>query len=394
MVLPDRSLSRGKFLMPIPKWQWREPSVALPRDQFWNKTVQTRFRLTAKLSDNYTAWTGWFDDRDDADAFLFALIYGSLRYERELWRLPTTNWHPGIGDNLVYDFATVTFLTSTSSSTYTLPSDWNNSNNTIECIGGGGSGGASNRSTSVASCAAGGGGGGYGKYTNLILSTNATYKCGIGGSSVNRTTVGATSGNAGTETWFNGADYATASVGGSFGSGGAALSSGSSGTANGGAGGGGKGTSSFTGGRGGNAGATGTQRVGSGAGGAAGLNGNGNNGVDISATTGTASNGGSGDAGFGGAGGVVGGTITGGNGTEWSASYGSGGGGAGAETGTASATAGSGGDYGGGGGGVGGGTTTAASSSVTSGSGKQGLVVVTYTPGIFLANINLAMIGM
>src|SRR5438105_3697808 len=50
------------------------------------------------------------------------------------------------------------FLTTTGSNqTFTSPSDWNNSNNTIECIGAGGSGGAVRGSTT--NDATGGGGG-------------------------------------------------------------------------------------------------------------------------------------------------------------------------------------------------------------------------------------------
>ena len=48
----------------------------------------------------------------------------------------------------------VIFLTTTGAGTWTVPADWNSSNNTIECIGGGGGGGSGNT--------AGGGGGGGG----------------------------------------------------------------------------------------------------------------------------------------------------------------------------------------------------------------------------------------
>lgn len=392
-----------RVLMPVPTAQWRTPSLSLPRDQFGNEVVRTYFRLTAKAHDGHVVWAGWFESRDDADAFLWAMATGSLRYERELWRLPTPEWHPGISEELSYHFATVTFLTATSSSTYTKPGDWNDSNNTVECVGAGGSGGIANRATAVVALATGGGGGGYGKYTNLSLSGNATYQCGTHGSSVTRSTAGATNGNAGTDTWFgvSATDYASASVGGVGGGAGQTLNTGTSGTVSGGAGGGGKGTSSFTGGNGGAiTNASSTPRVGTGGGGAAGKNANGNNGAEALNVTGsTARAGGQGDGTFGGAGGSNAGGA-GGNGTEWQASpaYGSGGGGGGREASTTS-VAGAGGTYGAGGGGAGGGSSSGpAATTVTSGDGTQGLIVVTYepaTPSSFsLANNNIPMIGM
>jgi hypothetical protein len=69
----------------------------------------------------------------------------------------------------------------TSSTSWTVPSDWNSSNNTIEVIGGG-SGGAGAFDLSWA--ASGGGGGGYSKSVNVTLTTGATvtYQVGAGGS--------------------------------------------------------------------------------------------------------------------------------------------------------------------------------------------------------------------
>jgi hypothetical protein len=54
----------------------------------------------------------------------------------------------------------------TSGTTWTVPADWNNANNTIEVIGGGGGGGAN----STGDVGTGGGGGGYAKVTNKTLS--------------------------------------------------------------------------------------------------------------------------------------------------------------------------------------------------------------------------------
>src|SRR5258706_165862 len=95
-------------------------------------------------------------------------------------------------------------------------------------------------------------------------------------------------------------------------------------------------------------------------------------------------NGGRCDAGAGGAGG--GSSSNGGNGTEYDGSHGSGGGGGGAGAfNSANATGGSGGLYGGGGGGA-----SSVGGAVTSGTGTQGLIVVTNIPatvGILVWNV-------
>lgn len=381
LIRHDPHLSRGRLLMPVPRREWMPPSRTLLKDQLGNDIVRTRFRLTARAHDGHPVWSGWFCDRDDADAFLCALASGSLGHERELWRLPTPEWHPGLGEELSYHFVTVTFLTATTSSTYNKPADWSDTSNKVECIGGGGSGGATNRNTNTNALGTGGGGGGYGIYTNLSLSGNATYQCGTGGNTVTRTTAGVTNGNNGADTWFgvSATDYASASVGATLGSAGAASNSAS---ANGGAGGSGKGTNNFSGGRGGNITGGTNNRIGTGGGGAGGPSGAGNAGTDNGGGTSAATNGGSGGAGAGGASGtgnVNSNGTAGGNGTEFSASYGSGGGGGGVSTQQNNThSAGSGGNYGGGGGGIGGGSTTTLATSVTSGAGIQGLIVVTY----------------
>lgn len=213
--------------------------------------------------------------------------------------------------------ATTIFLTSSTS--WTVPSDWNSSDNTIEVIGGGSNGAAS-----------GGGGGAYAKITNLSLTPggSATYQVGAAGAS-------------GGDTYFNGSGTTCAAQ--------SVCAKGAS-TATGGSAGSSIGSLTYSGGSGGAANG--------GGGGAAGPNGAGNNG------SGNGGAGGSGDAGSGGAGGSAGGGA-GGNGTEWDATHGSGGGGGG------NGAAGAGGNYGAGGGG---GTKQGGVA------GKQGLIVITYTP--------------
>lgn len=72
----------------------------------------------------------------------------------------------------------------TSGTSWTVPTDWNSTNNTIEVIGGGG---------------------GYSKITNLSLTVGAsiTYQIGSGGAAS----------TAGGNTWFNGASFGVSSVG-------------------------------------------------------------------------------------------------------------------------------------------------------------------------------------
>lgn len=220
------------------------------------------------------------------------------------------------------------FLTSGSS--WTVPADWNSTDNSIECLGGGGGG-------SDAAVAPGGQGGGYSKISNLSLIRGASVAIQIGAAGI-----GASNGGVGGDTLFNGASLAASSCGakgGGAGTGGfidnIAL---------------GVGTTKYNGGY--NAGA------GKG-GGAAGPNGNGISGLST----------GNGDAGFGGAGGTDGSTPTAGRtGTEWDASHGSGGGGG---FNNVAGVGAAGGLYGGGGG---------CGTGASGGNGGQGLIVITYTP--------------
>lgn len=371
---------KTKILRPVPKKEWRAPSAAQPKDRFGNES-QVRFRVRAKLDDGHIVWRGWFDDREDFDAFLFAIASGNLHQQPALWHLPTPMWSPELDPHLTYDFATVTFLVSPTGSnqTFTSPSDWNNSNNIIELIAGGGSGAFAQLSRH----GTGGGGGEYGKTTNFTFATpgttTATYQIGAGGAAQASS---GTNGNNGGDTWFNGTTQAGATLGAIHGNAGVVAN----GSQTGGSGGtGGVGTTHNAGGRGGNLTAAAGNPGGSGGGGAGGGTGAGNQGVDSAATSGS-TNGGSGDAGSGGAAGTSpGGTA--GNGTEWDASHGSGGGGGGNQTG-GTGSGGPGGNYGGGGGG------TSSTGAPTSGAGIQGIVVITYTPAASVFWPNAAMMGL
>ncbi len=238
--------------------------------------------------------------------------------------------------------STTTFLTE--GTTFTVPTNWNSSNNTIQCIGGGG-GGAHTFG------AAGGGGGAYCLATNVVLTPSAVLQIQIG--------TGGNEQTAGTASWFNGTSSTAASCGAAGGAGGSGGTAGAGGT-----------TANSVGGttfKGGDGGSTcGTSCASAGGGGAGGPNGAGVDGTSAPSITPGA--GGAGDNGSGGTGGTVNGGA-GGNGTEFQVSpaFGSGGGGG---AGTQVLLGGAGGNYGAGGGGAGDG----------GGAGGPGLCVVTYTP--------------
>ena len=294
IILPDKNICATKFLMPVPKNQWMPSSQAIPKDQFGNDCVRTRFRVRAKLNDGFVKWIGWFDDRDDMDAFLWAIAKGTLKYEKHLWDLCLPNWNPDIGEELSYDFYTVINLTGPtpgSNQTYTRPVDWNATNNVVWTIGGGG--GGRRQATSGVAGAGGAGGGACSGRANINIAATATYQigtAGVGG------TAQSTSGTAGGDTWFNGTSLADSGVSSKgVGAKGGSGSTGSTGAA-GGVAASGFGTSLFSGGTGGNG--QGTNGAGGGGGGAAGQNAAGGNG-----TNGASGNGGNGGAGNGGIGG-------------------------------------------------------------------------------------------
>lgn len=390
IILPDRNLSRGKVLMPVPLREWMPPSRAQQKT-FCGDEDRTRFRLRAKTHDGRMVWQGWFEDRDDADAFLFALVSGSLIYERELWRMPAPEWHPGISPDLVYEFVTQTILTTTGSNqTYTSPLDWNNSSNQIECLGGGSSGGAIGSSGH----GTGGGGGAYSAITNFTFATpgttTATYRVGSGASGRTAISSQRNAGNSGSASWFNntvdpgnGSDNTKCSA--AAGSPGAA-GSGAQNGAEGGADTASWGTTKYSGGRGGNlTGASGNGS--SGGGGAAGPAGAGGNGGDSSSTSSVSTAGGSANNGT-----TAGGSNGGGAGnagTEFSGSHGCGSG-SGGNHATGGSTASAAGNYGGGGG-----AASGINSTSTSGAGRQGLIIIEYTPpSSFLSLNNMPMMGM
>jgi hypothetical protein len=243
----------------------------------------------------------------------------------------------------------------TNSTTFMVPADWNNTNNTIELIGGGGGGGGGVTNTR------GGGGGGGGEYrrlSNQSLTPGATISYAIGAAGTGGA-AGANNGTAGGNTTWNAG--AVTAVGGGAGLGSSPPTGGAGGT------GGGGGGTSFAGGAGGT-GATPAGAAGGGGGGGAG---------GTTAVGGTGGNGSAGAGGTGGNGGAdFGGTgqaTVGGSGSIWSPTDGAGGGanGGGPPTPTAGGT---GGQWGAGGGGGG----ASVGSQSGGGNGQGGVLVITY----------------
>src|SRR3990167_329167 len=131
-----------------------------------------------------------------------------------------------------------TFLTSGAGSgnqTWNVPADWNDANNTIECIGSGGKGADG---VIGASTGAGGGGGEYRKTTNLDLTPSGTATYSVGA-------YASTSNSMLHETYFNSTASTTASISCGFGQMGVAAVGGKGGTGGTGA------TANFNGGNGG-----------------------------------------------------------------------------------------------------------------------------------------------
>lgn len=334
--------------MPVPEREWRTPSLAQPKDAFGNENC-TRFRMRARLDDGHVRWRGFFDSRDDFDAFLWAIVLyreTGIPVPRPLWDLPSPAWHPDIDPGTSYDFATLTFLTTPTGSnqTYTSPSDWVQSGSNIECVGAGSSG---NSAASTGTRGAGAGGG-FGSRPNFGFfspgSTTATYRIGTGGAAV----TGNLTSNAGGDTWWNDTVLATSWSGAK---GGGAASSGTGGT--GGPSASSTGTVTASGGNGASATSV------SGGGGAAGPSGAGGNGsgtkggnANNNTTTGPSTN------------------SNGLSGTEWDGSHGVGTG----SFNSTNTTGRLGGLYGGGG--------NAVTNASASGAGAQGIIVVTYTPAI------------
>ena len=366
IILSDKNIPRAKFLLPVHKGQWMPPSHAQKKTVFGHE--DRTFFLVKALYRNKVVWRGEFEDREDFDIFLHSIATGNIKYDKFVWRLPTPAWDPGLGTELEYQFATQTILTTTGSNSWTTPSDWNDFNNSAECVGA--SGGSGSVGTNGGRGAGGAGGGAYAKEVNLTLSGNTLYEIGAGGAA--GIALSGDGGNGGQTkfsdptaagVWDVLADNGDGGQGGGGGTGGGGGSSASS-----------IGSTINTGGGGGD-GSNGSNGSGGG-GGAGGPNGAGGAGDIAGIYTG-----GDGDGGT-----VAGGSVNtvGNAGTEFSASYGCGSGAGGCNTGLGGKA----------GGNYGGAPSGARSSGASSNgvAGTQGLIVVTYTPQVL--GFNMPMLGM
>ena len=393
IILPDKNIPRAKFLMPVRKKEWMLPSDYTYRDQFNNAGIRITFNIKARLNDGHVVWHGIFHDREDFDAFLWAIANKTLKYERELWKLPTPEWHNDIGEHVVFEFATTTLLTTTGAGSYTLPADWNVAGNAIYVIGGGSTGGCAISTTAFAH-APGGGGGGYRGIVNYntITSGSVSYSVGAQGAAASVTgTASATAvSSLGSSTRWNTSDLVGSAATGTV------SSTTSGGATTRGTGGGSSGLAGSVGSTGGNGGSNSQNGSATGGGGAAGTSSTGST-TTVSGLSGvepvnaSATN----TAYAGGAGGLlaVGGTAGGGNGGNDASNGGGGGGGAVASN--ANSTGGNGGTYGAGGGGAAVRSITA-SRSATAGRGAQGLISVSYQPIAAASSVgtNMPMLGM
>jgi len=384
IILPDRKISHTKVFLPMRRVEWLPPSVSQEKNAFGHET-EKRWHIRARLSDGCVRWHGVFRDREDCDAFLWAIATGTLNQQPHLWGLPTPVYFPEYGDGAKFLFAAS--ITITSSGSQSVPADWDNNANTIWGIGSGGSGANNCKQDSIR--VTGGSGAEIRILTNYSASGTFTYTVdATGGAAVARTTTGTTAGNNGTDTVLNtNALIATKGLGGTVGNPVTPPNGGSGGT----------GGTGYSGGAGGTCG---NNDSATGGGGAGGTTANGSNGA---ATTGTnqgtaGGNGGATNGGTGGAGSAVNASTpstatNGGAGTGINGSLGAGGGGGGAaQRGTGTVTGGSGGNYGAGGGGSNG---RSSSGNSTSGAGGPGLIYMDYTPLVVgNSSVNIAMIGM
>jgi hypothetical protein len=319
-----------------------------PSDEHGHVPVH-RWVVRARVSDGAIVRELWFDDRDEADAFLLSRLLNTPWPHYEPLEYPAT-WS-------ILVFVTLT-TTSASAQNYTVPADYTTAGSVWNVIAGGGAGGRG----SVGSPGTGGAGGAFSQQTNVALTPSDVRSFFIQPFAAAPASFAA--GNPGLDAWFNGATLLASSVGAKGGGGGSVNVS----AATGGAAASGVGALKKSGGNGGLASVASSA---GGGGGAAGQDADGTNAPAANAAStafsGGAGNGGVNGGGTAGTGGTAAPGVPGGSGNNLAAGIGSGGGGG---NGINNAAGGAG-LYGGGGGG-------SNPSAAASGSGAQGLIYGTY----------------
>jgi len=347
----------------------------------WSVTTED-FSTRSFNGDSQTlSWQVNLKKGDEKD---FVYYFNAPNVSPELYKLGPLqigSWAEARQWQIAADANTVIFIATTASTTWIVPSDWNNASNTIEVVGGGG--GGANSPGARTTSGGGGGGAAYSKAANVTLTAGGTVTIAVG--------VGGATSTVGKDTFLCNATTncasatGTAVVAAAKGGGGAVTATGGTGGATSTS----VGSTKFAGGAGGTGTSGANNGGGAGGGGAGGTTAAGSAGAN-GVVEGAGGAGGAGGAALGGAGGTGGATATpggnggaGGNGTVWDATHGVGGGGGGGGFGGGGAggqggAGGTGGNYGGGGGGGG---DCDASCGVASGSaGTQGIIVITYTP--------------
>ncbi len=394
IILPDRNIARAKYLMPMLYRDWRKPLSWEGKDT--SNVLGIYFLVQAWRADKRVVWTGRFEDREDADEFLYAIATGSLLKDKYIQRLvqpmPWSGYRESDFDPaMLYDetihYNMVTQIgIGASSGVWTAPGDCyglrDRAGEIADVISGGGGGGSGSGGYS----AAGGGGGGFARITSYGMSPGQQFSYGIAGGAAGGTGDGysayAANGASAGASWFISGGVLAANGGGA---GNATTQT----TTGGGGGAGYAGAWGKTGGRGGYTTAY-PYSGGGGGGGASGPNGDGWNGGDSAANY-AQTNGGSGNGNQIGGGGPSADGAAG----NWYGPWGPGGGGGGQRIISSAPNgqyyAGSGGHYGGGGAGQ---AMPAGQpgSRGYGGSGGSGILVIQYesTPTVVVSSISPA----
>ncbi|HZD61401.1 MAG TPA: IPT/TIG domain-containing protein [Xanthobacteraceae bacterium] len=372
IILPDRNIARAKYLMPMHRRAWQSPGKHI-HFQTW---IAQAYR-----ADHSMVWQGHFEDREDADEFMWAIATGNIRQDKYLQRLPIycPDFDPRMLDDPSIGYNLVSNIGIGGGSGWGVPGDcsgiFGRAGEFVDVIGGGGSGTA--RCMQSAGNATGGGGGAFARiYYGGVYAPGSTVPLvvGGGGGGVAAGQYSTANGNGGGYTsWNNNQALAYGGNGGVSSNYPNAAGSAAGGNADAGAG-----AVRYHGGRSGSGNVTSSGSGGTGGGGAGGPGGGGNIGGDTASTGAQPTAGGSGGGGGGGAGGGPAGANTagpsgqGGEGYEYGP-WGSGGGSGGLYSSIGNGSSGRGGYYGGGSGGV-----TCVTSNATTGAGGQGLIVVRY----------------